>query len=62
MNTIQCAHTPHHHKAVTCRLWTVSGGVHALLVCNRVLIYIKKYIDRYIKKKAEGKTSLQMLK
>ena len=34
MKTIQCAHPPHHHNAfvATCRLWTVSGGVHALLV------------------------------
>ena len=33
MKTIQCAH-PHHHNGfvVTCRLWTASGGVHALLV------------------------------
>ena len=34
MKTIQCAHPPHHHNGfvATCRLWTVSGGVHALLV------------------------------
>ena len=33
MKTIQCAH-PHHHNGfvVTCRLWTASGSVHALLV------------------------------
>ena len=34
MKTIQCAHPPHHHNGFvgTCRLWTASGGVHALLV------------------------------
>ena len=34
MKTIQCAHPPHHHNdfVATCRLWTASGGVHALLV------------------------------
>ena len=34
MKTIQCANPPHHHNGfvATCRLWTVSGGVHALLV------------------------------
>ena len=34
MKTIQCAHPPHQHNGfvVTCRLWTTSGGVHALLV------------------------------
>ena len=34
MKTIQCAHPPHHHNGfvATCRLWTASGGVHALLV------------------------------
>ena len=33
MKAIQCAHPPHHHNSfvATCRLWTVSGGVHALL-------------------------------
>ena len=33
MKTIQCAH-PHHHNGFveTCRLWTASGGVSALLV------------------------------
>ena len=32
--TIQCAHPPHDHNGfvATCRLWTASGGVHALLV------------------------------
>ena len=34
MNTIQCAHPPQHHNGFVaiCRLWTASGGVHALLV------------------------------
>ena len=35
MKTIQCAHHPphlHNGFVVTCRLWTASGGVHALLV------------------------------
>ena len=34
MKTIQCANPPHHHNGfvATCRLWTVIGGVHALLV------------------------------
>ena len=34
MKTIQCAHPPHCHNgfAAICRLWTASGGVHALLV------------------------------
>ena len=34
MKTIQYAHPPHHHNGfvATCRLWTASGGVHALLV------------------------------
>ena len=34
MKRIQCAHPPHHHNGfvATCRLWTASGGVHALLV------------------------------
>ena len=34
MKTIQCAHPSHHHNGflATCRLWTASGGVHALLV------------------------------
>ena len=53
MKTIQCAHPPHHHNGfvATCRLWTASGGVHALLVlepteCSfyniSVLLMIKK--------------------
>ena len=34
MKTIQCAHPPYHHSdfVVTCRLWTVTGGVYAVLV------------------------------
>ena len=34
MKTIRCAYPPHHHNGfvVTCRLWTASGGVRALLV------------------------------
>ena len=34
MKAIQCAHPPHHHNGfvATCRLWTASGGVHALSV------------------------------
>ena len=34
MKTIQCAYPRHYHNGfvVTCRLWTASGGVHALLV------------------------------
>ena len=36
IKTIQYAHPPHHHNGflVTCRLWTASGGGHALLVFN----------------------------
>ena len=32
MKAIQCAHPPHHRNGfvATCRLWTASGGVHAL--------------------------------
>ena len=47
MKTIQCAHPPHHHNGfvATCRLWTASGGVHALLVlepteCSTRNIYL----------------------
>ena len=34
MKTIQCARPTRHHNGfvATCRLWTASGGVHALLV------------------------------
>ena len=34
IKTIQCAHPPRHHNGfvAACRLWTASGGVHALLV------------------------------
>ena len=34
MKAIQCAHPPHHHNGfvATCRLWTASGGVHALVL------------------------------
>ena len=34
MKTIQCAYPPHHPNGfvATCRLWTVNGGVHALIV------------------------------
>ena len=36
MKTIQfqCVYPPHHHNGfvATCRVWTASGGVHALLV------------------------------
>ena len=34
MKTIQCAHPPHYHNGfvATCRLWTTSRGVHALLI------------------------------
>ena len=34
IKTIQCTHPSHHHNGsvATCRLWTASGGVHALLV------------------------------
>ena len=34
MKAIQCVHLPGHHIGfvATCRLWTASGGVHALLV------------------------------
>ena len=34
MKTIQCTHPPHHHNGflAICRLWTASGGIHALLV------------------------------
>ena len=33
MKTIQCTYLPHHHNGfvATCRLWTASDGVHALL-------------------------------
>ena len=34
MKRSQCTHPPHQHSGfvATCRLWTGSGGVHALLV------------------------------
>ena len=47
MKTIQCAHPPHHHNGfvATCRLWTASGGVHALLVLEPTLfVLINVYI------------------
>ena len=47
MKTIQCAHPPHHHNGfvATCRLWTASGGVHALLVLEPTLfVLINAYI------------------
>ena len=39
MKTIQCTHPPHNHNSfvTTCRLWTASGGVHALLVLEPTL-------------------------
>ena len=39
MKTIQCARPPHHRNGfvATCRLWTASGGVHALLVLCSLL-------------------------
>ena len=42
MKTIQCAHPPHHHNGfvATCRLWTASGGVHALDCLHDVTIYL----------------------
>ena len=38
MKTIQCAHPPHHHNGfvATCQLWTVSDGVHLLLVLEPI--------------------------
>ena len=41
MKTTQCAHPPHHHNGfvATCRLWTASGGVHALLVLEPTYMY-----------------------
>ena len=55
MKTIQCAHPPHHHNGfvATCRLWTASGGVHALLVlepteCSTSTRLGYKYIYIYI--------------
>ena len=51
MKTIQCAHPPHHHNGfvATCRLWTASGGVHALLVLEPTLfVLINVYIYIYI--------------
>ena len=49
MKTIQCAHPSHHHNGfvATCRLWTASDGVHALLVlepADTYIIYIYIYI------------------
>ena len=34
MKTVRCAHLHHHQNGfvATCRLWTASGRVHALLV------------------------------
>ena len=50
METIQCAHPPHHRNGfvAVCRLWTTSSGVHALLVlepaeCSRSTRH--KYIN-----------------
>ena len=41
MKTIQCAHPPHHDNGfvATCRLWTASGGVHALLVYICIMFF-----------------------
>ena len=38
MKTVQCAHPHHHHYGfvATCRLWTASGRVHALLVLEPI--------------------------
>ena len=53
MKTIQCAHPPHHHNGFVaiCRLWTASGGVHALLVlepteCSTSIGKERKYINK----------------
>ena len=37
MKTVQCSHPPYHHNGfvATYRLWTTSGGVHALLVLEQ---------------------------
>ena len=42
MKTIQCVHPPHHHNGfvATCRLWTASGGVHALLVLEPTMLVL----------------------
>ena len=50
MKTIQCAHLPNRHNGfvATSRLWTASGGVHALLVLH---IYIYTHTNVTIKKK-----------
>ena len=50
MKTIQCAHPPHHHNGfvATCRLWTASGRVHALLVLEPTYVYIYKINIYYI--------------
>ena len=50
MKTIQCAHPPHHHNGfvATCRLWTASGGVHALLVLEPTEYITLHYVIPYI--------------
>ena len=51
MKTIQCGHPPHHHNSfvATCRLWTVSGGVHVLLVLEHIVcLYIYMYVSMYV--------------
>ena len=47
MKTILCAHPPHHHNGfvATCRLWTVSAGVHALLVLEPTELKQKSEIN-----------------
>ena len=52
MKTIQCTHPPHHRNSfvATCRLWTASGGVHAMLAleptsAQQALGKERKYIN-----------------
>ena len=47
MKTILCAHPPHHHCGFVAkwRLWTVSAGVHALLVLEPTELKQKSEIN-----------------
>ena len=49
MKTIQCVHPPHHHNdfVATCRLWTASVEVHALLLLESTECSINITIHLY---------------
>ena len=55
MKTIQCTHPPHRHNGfvATCRLWTASGGIHALLV---LLIHDNWFMTHRVLNKHKAKS------